>query len=940
MRFGRPDHALKGDLIQTPLPSRLPTELNLSIAKVLAIPISPAAGQSENEGGEIPLRKSSLSAQSPGVNGTSRVQHDDSPSLTTQLASLFPSANDLTPESIARKQAQIRQELAIQEQYIATLLEKLLKRQAALRRQEGDDVQDGDFEESSISHLSSHDLDQKVQTLFQQLSVIREKAHKSEEIVRDITRDIRMLDTCKRNVVNSMTALKRLQMLVNAVSQLERLTKASRFREASSSLSAVKSLQSSFKGFAGVERVASIQREVSALQKELGDKARAEIESHFTNDANRPLRTTSVPDAALVIDALGAEAKQSLIDFYTTYQLREYRRIFRATDEAGQLDNVARRFAWFRRILKTYDEEHSAVFEEGPIKKWNVAGELLRKFTEITRQDIRSVLIRTQGKLQVPVLLEALSASLEFERSMSQRFGMPFAQLSAGSNAAESSVPSTPIKPSPSSQTTLSSAFDPYLNLFVEAQDRTLSEMIQTFKRQGTRASLDESSNEHGRDGAHTVLPSSTELFYFYGSVLEQCGRLSTREPFRDLCGVYKKHLQGYAEEVLKPLLQRTDFVRRSADVRASISDLQRICMVINTADYCATTSKQLEEKLKEKIDAEFRDSVDFEPERDVYLSVVSNGVQALTRELETSVEAAYQQMLRASWNNLDQTDIKSAYVDEFAGSLEHVAVVVRQDIQSKRYVRNWCDKVVGLVLARFMFNIVKLKPVSSLAAQQLLTDLTEIRMSLLELPRYTLSEEGSTSAASSYNRYVSKGIGRIETLLKLIAISEDSPPEVLVDTYIESVGDRSFSNFQKILDLKGIRKSEQNTLMDTFVSRSSQIDSLEDSSFLTTLDMDTTNVPGAIGLGGGSMVTGTDTPPASAGAGLFNFIAGGVGDGGTNTPPLGSAPRFSSPAGRGKGSGQGDAVGAGAQRAFSDLRRFGSMLVGRREASSDNKGR
>ena len=268
------DHALKSESVQTQLPSRLPTELNLSIAKVLAIPTSPAIeGSSENESGEIPLRKSSLAQQSLSVNGNSRIQHDDSPSLTAQLASLFPTANDLTPESIARKQAQIRQDLAIQEQYIATLLEKLLKRQAALRSQEQDNIQD----DNSIHLLSSQDLDKKVQTLFQQLSVIREKAHKSEEVVRDITRDIRMLDTCKRNVVNSMTALKRLQMLVNAVSQLERLTKANRFREASSSLSAVKSLQSSFKGFAGVERVASIQREVSALQKELGDKSQGII---------------------------------------------------------------------------------------------------------------------------------------------------------------------------------------------------------------------------------------------------------------------------------------------------------------------------------------------------------------------------------------------------------------------------------------------------------------------------------------------------------------------------------------------------------------------------------------------------------------------------------------------------------------------------------------
>lgn len=58
-------------------------------------------------------------------------------------------------------------------------------------------------------------------------------------------------------------------------------------------------------------------------------------------------------------------------------------------------------------------------------------------------------------------------------------------------------------------------------------------------------------------------------------------------------------------------------------------------------------------------------------------------------------------------------------------------------------------------------------------------------------------------------------------------------------------------------------------------------------------------------------------------------FLSFGLGDG-TSTPP-GAPPRhgFASPD-RGAGSGE----GGGAARAFGDLRRFGSMLVGRKEES------
>lgn len=152
------------------------------------------------------------------------------------------------------------------------------------------------------------------------------------------------------------------------------------------------------------------------------------------------------------------------------------------------------------------------------------------------------------------------------------------------------------------------------------------------------------------------------------------------------------------------------------------------------------------------------------------------------------------------------------------------------------------------------------------------------------------------------------RGISRIETLLSLITTSAD-PTEELIRTYIRLVGDRSFSNFQKILDLKGIRKVEQNAIMDAFVALTSQEASLDDSSFLTTLDMDTTNLP-------------AQTQSQSG------FLSFGIQPG---TPPPNSTARFSMDQARNGASNAGEAT---AQRAFSDLRRFGSMLVGRRDYS------
>jgi len=61
--------------------------------------------------------------------------------------------------------------------------------------------------------------------------------------------------------------------------------------------------------------------------------------------------------------------------------LRDYRRIFGSASEAGQLDNITRRFAWFRRVLKTHEDENGAVFPA----EWKVGAVLAGGFSEVTK---------------------------------------------------------------------------------------------------------------------------------------------------------------------------------------------------------------------------------------------------------------------------------------------------------------------------------------------------------------------------------------------------------------------------------------------------------------------------------------------------------------------------------------------------------------------------
>lgn len=49
------------------------------------------------------------------------------------------------------------------------------------------------------------------------------------------------------------------------------------------------------------------------------------------------------------------------------------------------------------------------------------------------------------------------------------------------------------------------------------------------------------------------------------------------------------------------------------------MQEIRTACMILNTAEYCQTTSLQLEERLKDKIDEEYKDKISFQDERETF---------------------------------------------------------------------------------------------------------------------------------------------------------------------------------------------------------------------------------------------------------------------------------------------------------------------------------
>lgn len=258
--------------------------------------------------------------------------------------------------------------------------------------------------------------------LFQKIEGVRERAMQTEQAITEMTADIKKLDHTKRNLTISMTTLKRLQMLTTAYEQLRGLSTSRQYKECAQLLQAVIQLMAHFKSYRSIDQIATLSRNVSDLQRELLEQICEDFEVTFAK-AEVAQQKGMLAEGCLVMDALGDNARSRLITWYCNTQLREYRQVFRGNDEAGSLDNISRRYSWFKRMLKTYDDQHTAIFPQS----WRVNEMLANSFCEGTKEDFKGILSKSVRRpdgqsLDVNLLLSCLQETLDFEHSLERRF--------------------------------------------------------------------------------------------------------------------------------------------------------------------------------------------------------------------------------------------------------------------------------------------------------------------------------------------------------------------------------------------------------------------------------------------------------------------------------------------------------------------------------------
>ncbi|EFX62721.1 hypothetical protein DAPPUDRAFT_336536 [Daphnia pulex] len=267
--------------------------------------------------------------------------------------------------------------------------------------------------------------------------------------------------------------------------------------------------------------------------------------------------------------------------------------------------------------------------------------------------------------------------------------------------------------------------------------------------------------------------------------------------------------------------------------------DIARICTILTTAEYCLETTQQLEGKLKEKVQPALADKVDLGSEQDLFGSVISQCIQLLVADLECACEPALVTMAKTAWQTWESVGDQSQYVTLMTSQFKHYIPFIRDClVSSRKYFTQFCMRFVNAFMTRFVQQLYKCKPVGVVGAEQLLLDTHMLKTALLDLP--SVGSQVTRKPPASYSKMVVKGMTRAEMILKVVMDASDTNAKYVAH-YMRLLPESDPSEFQKILDMKGVRRSEQQLLVDLYRAQQSSQGDREDSSTFSAVSASNT---------------------------------------------------------------------------------------------------
>lgn len=699
------------------------------------------------------------------------------------------------------------------------------------------------------------DAQKVIKQLFVHIKDIKDKAEQSEEVVKEITRDIKQLDFAKRNLTASITALNHLRMLVEGVDSLKILTQKKQYGEIILPLQAVMEVMQHFNSYMDIPQVKQLSDEVHQIHVELAQQITADFKQAFSGQ--NPKYFNQLTEGCLVLSILDPKVKKDLLTWFVGIQLQEYAHLFDENQDFAWLDKIDRRYAWIKKHLLDFESKFGSIFPQD----WEISERITVQFCHVTREDLSKLMNKRRSEIDVKLLLYAIQRTSNFESLLAKRFSGITLESAETANrnksvatvSTDNKVKGNPFeeneqqadneKPKASPFTKLiGRCFEPYLNIYIESLERNLTDLMEKFVADSKNQPPGAKDFGGSED---SVLSSCADLFLFYKKCMLQCTQLSTGLIMLSLAETFQKYLREYALKILQNNLPKIggsagigtsmssitrdfrdlstsgfiqnfqNFLKEGENTKFSKEEQARICCILTTAEYCLETTQQLQEKLREKTDKCYAEKINLSQEQDIFHNVISNCIQLLVQDLEAVNESALTAMTKVQWSSIEVVGDQSNYVNTIVAHLRQTIPTIRDRLLScRKYFIQLCTNFAISFSVKLVQQLYKCKPLSAVGAEQLLLDVHMLKTALLDLP--STGYQVQRKAPATYTKVVVKVMSTPEMILKIVMSPIESPSD-FVKQCRTRLPDLQAPEFQKILDMKGLKKTEQVVLLEQF---------------------------------------------------------------------------------------------------------------------------
>lgn len=603
---------------------------------------------------------------------------------------------------------------------------------------------------------------QTVGGLIEKIREIKKKATEAEMMVHEITDDIQDLDIAKTNLTATIRALTQLNNIVTRIDQVKQMVSTHQYDDVAGSIESINDMLALFDEYKQIPKISKLHNETEQLSKDLKNQIFSELFQDVSQLSTKERK--NLASAATILDVMGQ--RMEFVKEFRDRQYVAYDMEFVNGGEFSKLEHSEKRYSWLMNVVTQYNRDYHDII---PVE-WNVAGALVEGICIKTRTALLNLMNSQKSTLEPPVLKRALRKTMIFEKELVNIFG---------EGLGEDDIKSLQKK----YNGIISSVYDDFMFINTQQQDNSMQKMFTQVIQEET-----------WKINKSKVFDSAGIIVYHFAKSRQELVSCTTGVGFFDLFTLFQKYLGKYCTYLQSKLKSISE---SNKDEEQS---LKTLCGILNTAEYCCTTTVDVETSIKQSIDERFKEKITLKGIIDSYENLMAATKEQLVNRAQLRLSSCFAALSSSDWGNINTIGDQSNFITMIEKDLQTLTELFKEDIVSQ-HISDFNFALAIMIIKSFDTQIHQIRDISELGGEQLLLDTKLLRGILIKIfgdnPRIT--------------KRIEQNMGVVEKMCQVIAARNDS----IVVTYKSLNSNINVTEFLQILDIKGIKKTEHEAYLD-----------------------------------------------------------------------------------------------------------------------------